>query len=138
MPSCRTCGLDKDDEAFAWRWKALAIRQKVCRVCRWRENADWYARHGVEHRRRVRQNTAAARERSRAFVWQYLAAHPCVECGERDPAVLEFDHVRGHKVKDVSKLVAEGYGLETIALEIAKCEVRCANCHRRKTARRRA
>ncbi len=134
MTICRKCGFDKVDTAFAWRWMVLGIRQKVCRDCRKLENAEWYSRHGDAHRGKVRQHTAAARERGRAHVSDYLAAHPCVDCGESDPAVLEFDHVRGRKFKDVSKLVAEGYGVGTIALEISKCDVRCANCHRRKTS----
>ena len=137
MPVCRKCGVDKADGAFAWRWRALGVRQKVCKDCRKLENAQWYARHGAAHRRRVRLNTAAARARDREYVWTYLSGNPCVDCGEADLAVLELDHVRGKKFKDVSKLMAEGYGLVAIQTEIAKCEVRCANCHRRRTARTR-
>jgi hypothetical protein len=47
--------------------------------------------------------------------------------------VLEFDHVRGIKVLDVSVMVARGYRWRRIESEIAKCVVRCANCHRRRT-----
>ena len=49
--------------------------------------------------------------------------------------VLDFDHVRGKKRKAVSRMIGEGYGLIAISEEMAKCEVRCANCHRRKTAK---
>jgi hypothetical protein len=57
-----------------------------------------------------------------------------VDCGETDPVVLEFDHVRD-KLKDIGYMVTVGFSWSAIQLEIEKCEVRCANCHRRKTAR---
>ena len=49
--------------------------------------------------------------------------------------VLDFDHI-GRKRELVSALVARGAPWRRIATEIAQCEVRCANCHRRATARR--
>jgi hypothetical protein len=77
---------------------------------------------------------AAAQARNREFVFNYLQEHPCVDCGLSDPIVMEFDHVRGRKIKEVSQLVQDGVRLERLSDEIAKCDVRCANCHRRKTA----
>ena len=80
-------------------------------------------------------------QRSRAaednFDWllQYLVEHPCVDCGERDILVLEFDHVRGAKRDNVTRLARGGWALATVRLEVEKCDVRCANCHRRKTVR---
>jgi len=70
------------------------------------------------------------REIVRNYVLDYLREHPCVDCGEADPIVLEFDHVH-EKTFNISE--ASGYGLKRIEEEIGKCEVRCANCHRRKT-----
>lgn len=72
----------------------------------------------------------------RKGVFDYLRTHPCVDCGETDIAVLEFDH-RDQKAKEVrvSALVAQGYSTRTVMREIAKCDVRCANCHRRRTAK---
>ena len=64
----------------------------------------------------------------------------CVDCGERDVRVLEFDHVRGVKKRfksrrneGVSYLVRCGYLWKTIKKEIDKCEVRCCNCHKLRT-----
>ncbi|MFL5733498.1 MAG: hypothetical protein ACJ78Q_09880 [Chloroflexia bacterium] len=50
--------------------------------------------------------------------------------------VLEFDHVSGEKKGNISELALRYGSWETILAEIAKCEVRCANCHRRITAKR--
>jgi len=52
--------------------------------------------------------------------------------------VLEFDHVRGQKVKNVADLVKDGVRWSLIDEEIGKCDVRCANCHRRRTAAQRS
>lgn len=74
------------------------------------------------------------RQRIRAQILEFLSDHPCVDCGESDPIVLEFDHIdRKDKFKDISRLIAGHYSWLTVHREIIKCEVRCANCHRRKT-----
>ncbi len=64
----------------------------------------------------------------------YLLDHPCVDCGEADVRVLDFDHIIGEKTAHVSSLVGRGASWQRIEKEMAKCVVRCANCHRRKTA----
>jgi len=48
---------------------------------------------------------------------------------------MEFDHVRGKKLFNLSK---PPYNLKRVAAEIAKCDLVCANCHRLRTASRRA
>jgi hypothetical protein len=59
---------------------------------------------------------------------------PCADCGVRyPPHQLEFDHVRGTKVADVSRLATRPVGVKRLLEEIAKCEVVCANCHRLRT-----
>jgi len=58
----------------------------------------------------------------------------CVDCGNADPAVLDFDH-RGPKRLRVSQMPRYGYSVEAIEAEMAVCDVRCGNCHRRRTAR---
>lgn len=70
----------------------------------------------------------------RAYVIDYLATHPCIDCQENELVVLEFDHVRGTKRYSINRLITNHCSLATLVAEIEKCEVRCANCHRRKTA----
>lgn len=73
------------------------------------------------------------RDERRQYVRDYLESHPCVDCGETDPIVLEFDHVRGDKSANVSRIANNTCSVERLQAEIDKCEVRCANCHRRAT-----
>ncbi len=75
------------------------------------------------------------RNKSRKFVYEYLLGHPCIDCGEADPCCLDFDHVRGEKFKTIRDMIKDCFSIENIQKEIDKCEVRCANCHRRKTAK---
>jgi hypothetical protein len=73
----------------------------------------------------------------RARINAYLTENPCIDCGEADPRCLDFDHVRGKKAKAISEMVKLSYRWPTILAEITKWEVRCANCHRKRTAERR-
>ena len=73
------------------------------------------------------------RREDMVFLLNHLAAAGCADCGERDPVVLEFDHVDGKRAT-ISAIVGSWSRTRLIA-EMAKCEVRCANCHARRTAK---
>lgn len=77
-----------------------------------------------------------ARRRSRwRFIKGYLSACTCFHCGEADPHVLDFHHVRGRKKFNVAHGVSAGYAVLTLVKEIEKCQILCANCHRRETGK---
>ena len=59
-------------------------------------------------------------------------ASGCVDCGENNHIVLDFDHLRDKKY-NISQMVHEGFSWVAIMKEVAKCEVVCANCHRIRT-----
>lgn len=66
---------------------------------------------------------------------EYLREHPCVDCGNTDIEVLQFDHVGGQeKHFNVANMIRR-HSWKRIKEEIEKCEVRCANCHTKKTRR---
>lgn len=57
---------------------------------------------------------------------------PCADCGIQYPYwVMQFDHVRGIKVINLSKCYLATTG--KILGEINKCDVVCANCHANRT-----
>jgi transcription elongation factor Elf1 len=59
----------------------------------------------------------------------------CVDCGESNHIVLDFDHLSNKKY-NVSRMIHDGFSWAAIKKEIAKCEVVCANCHRIRTHNR--
>lgn len=102
-----------------------------------RAAADHYNSNKDLMKKRAKEFTKAARARNKKYIEDYLSSHPCIDCGEQDIIVLDFDHVSGDKVTNVSTASNGAWSLERIQEEINKCEVRCANCHRRITHKRR-
>lgn len=70
------------------------------------------------------------------YINNYKILHPCIDCRKNDIRFLEFDHIRGVKIKEIPGMARTGYSIQRIQAEIAKCEVVCANCHRLRTSRR--
>lgn len=109
--------------------------QARCRTCNIALNRQWYSDHPEAAKLRMYARERRIRNRNRRQIVEYLLEHPCVDCGEADPVVLDFDHMRD-KLCNVSFLTHTTATWARILEEISKCEVRCANCHRRRTAER--
>lgn len=133
--NCSRCGKKKSVEEFNWKNKNEGIRHAGCRDCTKKVIKSHYERNKDHYKRRALIFSKNKRDDNRKKIVEYLEEHPCVDCGEKDPIVLQFDHVSGVKRKAVSQLAARSYSWKTIEEEIAKCKVRCANCHMRKTAK---
>ena len=105
-----------------------------CKACK-REVEFKYATANRE-KRRTQNNAAAARryERNCALRDEYFVGKSCVDCSESDPVVFEFDHVDPTTKKYQIGDMLGSYNWSTILTEIEKCVIRCANCHRRRTA----
>lgn len=94
-----------------------------------------YRRNPERHKKDVDTNRKRYAARNRGILLEYLRGHPCVDCGEDDVLVLEFDHVRGVKDRGLFLMARDGANEEALRAEILKCAVRCVNCHMRKTAK---
>ena len=110
----------------------------------YKNNADQVAcakRYYEANRERMKAKAKARnikqRERNRAYIKDIKENSSCIDCGESDNRVLDFDHVIGEKIGDVSNMVNQCYCIESLQREVDKCEVRCSNCHRKVTHERR-
>ena len=93
----------------------------------------WYQENKETHKQNANKRRNRIVKENQQKIIEYLQNHPCIDCGETDIIVLQFDHVRGKKRKEIGAMLS--FSWNTIMAEIEKCEVRCANDHIRKTAR---
>lgn len=133
MKTCTKCKEEKMLEEFYKDSKSKDGKSRWCGAClRSARNANYATAAGKA------KNDAYGkrmREKNRIFLFEYMLEHPCVDCGEGNPIVLEFDH----KDPAEKSFGIGGSGMlfkswNTVLKEIEKCDVRCANCHKIKTA----
>jgi hypothetical protein len=136
MKRCTKCKKDKDINQYNFKIISLGIKSSVCKECsrlliknHYNENREYYINKAKLRNYQIKQRVLN-------YIYQYLSKNHCKDCGESDITVLEFDHSSKFiKIGAVSSLIKNKYPLNKVIDEISKCEVRCANCHRRKTAR---
>ena len=102
-----------DDET----WEGLSGHQR------------WY-RKNIEY---SRERKARRRRELVRWVYEYKRDNcECARCDEDSPGCLEFHHVdENEKEFSVSRRANRGHSIENIRSEIERCQVLCANCHRK-------
>jgi hypothetical protein len=131
---CSKCKEPKDISDFRTRKTAKDGLREWCTQCSKIQNRLYYLSHKKEAFARAIRGHAKLQKKRRQQIWDYLKSHPCIDCGEPDPMVLDFDH-KDPKERDmsVSQTRNRNWSWERTLSEIEKCEIRCANCHRRRT-----
>jgi hypothetical protein len=84
------------------------------------------------NRERHNRNWTELRKKKKAWLIEYkLTSGGCIKCGESDPVCLDFHH-RNPKEKELTlSLAIARASLERIQKEVEKCDILCANCHRK-------
>ena|SRR3989338_1715123 len=94
------------------------------------------------HKRYYLRNKAFYREkniRRRRQLIDFVIAlkqKPCMDCGVQYPHfVMDFDHrERSSKIDSINRMiVVRSFSKKKILDEIEKCDLVCANCHRKRT-----
>lgn len=130
---CGPCGQNKPIESFAKNSERRDGLQTRCKACQ-----TAYAKLRYQgSKERFRESNNKRKIRNQIAVYEYLLKKKCEDCGVANPVVLTFDHVRGEKRGTVSDMVKQSLSLATIWDEVAKCEIRCFNCHMIKDSQRR-
>jgi hypothetical protein len=129
--TCTKCNDPKPRDAFG---TTAGCRVKRCKKClaaaarySWETSLEFREKHKDQQQRRIVEN--------QRFLYNYLKENGCVDCAERNPLCLQFDHVIGEKRDCVTSLTV--CSLEVLKTEISKCVIRCANCHAKKTVQER-
>lgn len=134
MKRCYKCKQEKLFSEFPLNRNRADGHGTLCKDCRKSYNATYYTETKDRHNPARAARRTRAKNEARQHVFEYLSTHPCVDCGESDVVVLDFDH-QGDKTEGISAMITAGKPWPAILAEIEKCEVVCSNDHRRRTAR---
>lgn len=133
MKYCACCFNQKPLTEFAYKNKQRGILMSYCKECNRVYQKQHYILNRVQYIQKHRKYVSKIDENNRRKMRDYLFLHPCIDCGEKDIRVLEFDHILP-KRHNVSTLLSGSVSWEKILGEIDRCVVRCANCHKRHTS----
>lgn len=124
MKRCPACGEVKPFQEFPVARRRRDGRASICLVCKRQMDKRYYKGNPEWFRERNQHRT----DQNKRKLVEYLRRHPCVDCGEANILVLEFDH-RDGKPKNYPTNMIWQRTWNTVLKEIQKCDVRCSNCH---------
>lgn len=137
----KVCGKCKESlplSSFRFKNKERGTYQSYCIECNKVKNKEHYQANKTSYKEKsrvYREINPRKPSRQELYLFKFKSENPCVDCGESDPIVLGFDHrdpkeklfnIGSHRNK---------FSLEDLKLEIKKCDIRCHNCHARRTAK---
>lgn len=110
---------------------SLGTRRRICNDCYNAKRREAYRKDST-----VRKGYKDSQTKRRRGIYKWLddfkRTQQCKLCSENHPACMDFHH-RDPSIKqgNITELVRRGCSRETILKEITKCDVLCANCHRK-------
>lgn len=129
MKQCTKCGTTTDQ--FSRNRSRSDGLNKWCKPCMKVYGQERYSLKGdflkVQIAEERRRRADEYRDLKKTLV--------CVDCGNSDYRVLDFDHL-SDKLVTISQ-VAREWSMKRLMTEINKCDVVCSNCHRIRTHERR-
>lgn len=132
---CCTCTETKNLSEFNKNKSKKDGYNNICRICSNIRSQKYYNENSEKHKLVIRARNIKLREINRIEYFKVLKNSKCIDCNNSNPLVLDFDHKDGvDKLGAIGEMVHAGYSWKIIEEEIAKCDVRCANCHRIRTA----
>ena len=125
---CRETKIIQEFPRKGYRQDGQIKYSSTCKICQRIYGKNHYSRNRKKYIINARKNSINTRNKNRIALQQFKYENGCKECGERDPRCLDFHHISDKKYC-VSSLI--NHSRKVLLQEISKCEVLCANCHRK-------
>lgn len=120
---CLACGREKSDpKHIAHVRRATALTKRKRRTGKYQKSPRDSAKRKADRKKQTKAN--------REWLRAYRCEMGCKVCGEKHPACLEFHH-RDQTQKEFQIAQSCRKSLSRLQAEIAKCDVLCANCHKK-------
>ena len=109
--------------------------QSLCKSC----NKIYQKEHYLQNKNHYANKARSWETNYKVKIYSILmevCKDGCIECGEKSFACLQFNHIDpSTKIDSVSSMITNSKNIEFILEEVKKCEILCANCHAKKTAK---
>ena len=132
---CSKCFKKWPVAQYSWKNRKKNYRHSFCKACQAAYRRAHYLKNKEKYLNKARNWNRKQTEVLRRFIVKYLKEHVCVDCGKGDIRVLDFDH-ESEKRMGIARMIRNCHSVRSLEQEISKCKVRCANCHRIKSATR--
>lgn len=126
---CTRCNIDKDFSQYHKSSKRKDGLHSNCKSCRKEIDRNSYL-SSESRRNSIRSRRNENKKYNSQLVNRYKKFCGCYFCDEVEPVALDFHHLNP-KEKDLNVSLAVSYSTKSLKLEIRKCVVLCANCHRK-------
>lgn len=121
MKICGRCKRNLKESNFHKRGEGL---QSICKSCRKEDDKHQYSSNGKKEKLIEQQ------DRNRKIVNEIKNNSKCKYCIENDPVTFDFHH-RNPEEKEFIIAYMMNQNTERLLKEINKCDIICANCHRK-------
>ena len=138
MKTCKGCSQELPTSAFpksAYRRKSDGLQglRSLCRKCLAKEQTPYFKEYYGKRSKHYHEMARQRKLKKQEWFIEYRKTQKCADCGTTDWRVLQFDHNDpSEKIAGVAQMLT--FSQEKLLAEIAKCTVRCANCHHIRTA----
>jgi len=136
MKKCTICKEEKELNCFNKNKTKKDGLNNICRECSIKRSKRYYDENREHHVKVITKRKTKTIFENRQKLFEFFKTNPCIDCGNDNPIVLDFDHRDDvEKVGGVGEILNRACSWETVQKEMEKCDVRCANCHRIRTAK---
>lgn len=130
MKQCNKCKQIKQLSEFGFKSKIKEKYHSFCKECHNSYSKEHYIDNKESYIQKARKNNNKLYLEHRELI-EKIKSIGCKYCNEKDSCCLDFHHISDNKEHNVSRMIREGYSKNKVLEEISKCEVVCANCHRK-------
>ena len=125
MKTCSKCKVPKNETEFHTKTNGKLDYQ--CKEC----HREYVRKHYDENQQYYVDKAIRAKKKKVDWYNDFKSKLKCEVCGESHPATLDFNHKDPSKKDFAVAAMVNRYSIKRILEEVQKCQVLCANCHRK-------
>lgn len=91
---------------------------------------EYLKSHYLQNKQKYVGAIYSRRDRNSQLILEYKQGKTCEVCGNDNPVLFDFHHLEGKEL-EITNAVHD-WGIKRIKRELDKCQILCANCHRKK------